>query len=126
MTLKDKKILELREQLAALQKEANQLKIDVADTQRVLAGKFDLIDEIQEELTAMEDVHVKAIVTDHALIRYLERMKGLNRAQVEAEILSPEILSWVNKLGGSGTYPSKEGFSICIKDGVVKTIKINK
>mgnify|MGYP006885815035 CR=1 FL=1 len=63
----------------------------------------------------------KLIVTEHALLRYCERVLGINLKEVEAEILSPEIIELVEKLGGTGQYPNRD-FKVVIKDFVITTV----
>jgi len=123
---RDPRIIGLQEKLALLQKEANELKITIAEAQRTLSDRFAQIDMIIEELEILDANTVQVVITDHAIVRFLERVKGIDRKQVENEILTPEILRLINQLGGNGTYPGKDGFSVCMKNGVVKTIKINR
>lgn len=64
-------------------------------------------------------------VSDHALLRYLERAKGLDREAVEAEILTNELVYQVRTLGGTGRFVS-EGRRVHVEDYVVVTIYSKK
>jgi len=58
-----------------------------------------------EEQNKANDVRVEElkkselIVTDHALIRYLERKKNFDTAKVRAEILTPQVRATIQQLG---------------------------
>lgn len=43
-------------------------------------------------------------ITDHALVRYIERIYGLDTEQLRKEILNTELEELAKKLGGSGKY----------------------
>ena len=59
-------------------------------------------------------------VSEHAIIRYLQRVYKLDLKKIEQEILTDDIKKQV-KLFGSGTFKS-EDFSVKVKDNVVVTI----
>jgi len=80
-----------------------------------------MIDELTEKIKRIEcngQIHV----SEHAIIRYFERVKGFDMEQIEKEILSAPIIDLIEKLGGSGSYPG-EGYSVVMKDFTVITIK---
>lgn len=60
------------------------------------------------------------IVSDHAIVRYLERVACIPRSSIEREILSPELEDVVKQLG-DGTYPVN-GFRVVVEDNTVVTI----
>jgi len=60
------------------------------------------------------------IVTNHALLRYFERVKGFDMEEVKKEILTEEVLRLHKELG-SGKFPN-EGFHVVIVNNVVKTV----
>jgi hypothetical protein len=60
-------------------------------------------------------------VTEHAIIRYLERVKGLDIEEIEKEILTDSLKDMVTNLGNTGTFPGN-GFRILMKDGTITTI----
>lgn len=61
-------------------------------------------------------------VSDHAIIRYLERVKGVDISEIKREILTPEICEYVSTLGGSGKFPAEEGFHIVMRNNTVITV----
>lgn len=60
-------------------------------------------------------------VSDHALVRYLERVKGLDREAIEAEMITDDLVEQVRVLGGNGKFVS-EGRRVIIRDFLIVTI----
>lgn len=81
-------------------------------------------DRIAAELArGSHEIHV----TDHALIRYLERVKGLDRAALEAEIVTDELQGLVDQIGGSGRIPLKaSGFTVVLRDYAILSLHANE
>lgn len=74
----------------------------------------------EEELKKLKTGN-KIIVSEHAVLRYLERTTELDLKAVENEILSEEVVSQYKTLG-NGKYPVSNGCKAVIKDNVVLTI----
>lgn len=115
------KLKRLRSQLAIAMGEREALKIKVSNVQREYNTKANEVKTIEREIAAAEKPEVLR-VSEHALLRYLERVKGINIAELEKEILSESVVKLVEQLGGSGTYPN-EGFSVVIKNFNVVTVE---
>lgn len=62
----------------------------------------------------------KIVVSEHALLRYLERKLGINLEELQGEIITPKLEELVKTLG-SGQYPA-EGCKLVVKDNVIVTI----
>jgi predicted nucleic acid-binding Zn-ribbon protein len=60
-------------------------------------------------------------VSDHAIIRYLERTKGIDIGVIKQEILSNELRNYVDTLGPNGQYPIGNSKYV-VKNSVVVTI----
>lgn len=60
-------------------------------------------------------------ISDHALLRYLERRRGLDREAIEAEILTDQLIEQVRVLGGTGKFVS-DGRRVVINNYVIVTI----
>lgn len=62
------------------------------------------------------------IVSEHAIIRYIERVLGINIEEVTNKIVPEEIKKQIEILG-NGTYSVDDGeFRIVLKDNVVVTV----
>jgi hypothetical protein len=60
-------------------------------------------------------------VSEHAILRCLERVKGLNIEEIEKEILTEGVRNMVTNLGNTGTFPNGD-FSLVLKEGTVITV----
>ena len=58
------------------------------------------------------------------MLRFLERVKGLDLREVEKEMLSdPKLIEAINTLGGNGTFPYKNQFQFVIRNNSIITVK---
>lgn len=115
-----RKIKGLKSQLKILQGDAEALKIEVANKQREYNNKLNLIKNLKDQIETFEsDKNIK--VSEHAIVRYFERVKGFNISEIEKEILTDEVLNLVDKLGGTGGYPNKD-FKVLMKNYTVTTV----
>jgi TolA-binding protein len=121
ITMKEaRKIKGLKSQLKLMEGDAEALKIEVANKQREYNAKLKSINSIKQEIDKFES-NKKIKVSEHAIVRYFERVKGFDMSEVEKEILTEEVLMLVDQLGGTGGYPNKN-FKILMKDYTVTTI----
>lgn len=61
------------------------------------------------------------VVSEHAIVRYLERIETINPSDVPGKILTDKLREMVAKLG-NGTFPV-EDFQVVVKNNVVITVK---
>jgi len=59
-------------------------------------------------------------VSDHAIVRYIERVIGIDTDQIRAAILGP-IAGLTAKVGDTGRFPA-DGFKVVVNKGVVVTV----
>lgn len=115
-----RKIKGLKTQLKKMEGDAEALKVDVAIKQREYKNKLDCIKVLKQEIKKHEN-NDNIRVSEHAIVRYFERVLGFDISQIEEEILSKSVLELVEKLGGSGSYPNKT-YQVVIKNYTVTTI----
>lgn len=60
-------------------------------------------------------------VSDHALVRYIERVKKIDLTHVRNEILEKGVANSVGALGGQGIYPC-DGFRAVVRNNMVLTV----
>lgn len=60
-------------------------------------------------------------ISDHAVVRYLERVKGMDIAAIKKEIL-PDDVAAKTKIGGNGYYPVNGQHKVRVKNGTVITV----
>ena len=68
---------------------------------------------------------MEIIITDHAAVRYLERVHKLDiKKIIKNEMEEKENLEKMIEVLGTGVFPIKENFKAVIKKNIVKTILI--
>lgn len=113
----------LQTQLAKIEGEIMSLKVDISNRNKELTTKLKIIDELKNKIESFKKKKgKKPIVSEHALLRYCERVKGIDFSEIENEILNESVMGMVDKLGGSGAYPNSNGYQVKMKDNVVVTI----
>lgn len=121
MALKQKEELKKLQSLMVKQKS----EIDLIKRERQLADERLAVAErnlkkIEEEMKKLKNGN-KIIVSEHAILRYLERTMELDIKAIEKEILTDETLKQYRTLG-NGKYPISNGCKAVIKDNVVITV----
>lgn len=118
-------------QIKAMQSQINQteadiivLKIELNEKQKEYNNKLIHLKGLKVKVANIEN-NKKLKVSEHALLRYFERVKGFDLSQIEKEILTESVLKLVDILGGDGTYPN-EDHSVVMKNYTVTTIVENK
>ena len=64
-------------------------------------------------------------ISDHALVRYMERIKGENFDNIRDDILPEKVINAIQTLGGKGEYPVQDGeneYMVRIENYTVITI----
>lgn len=61
-------------------------------------------------------------VSDHAIVRYMERILGVNIGNIRKAILTDTVRIYVDTLGPSGTYPASEKHRVRIENGIIVTV----
>ncbi len=110
----------LKSQLYNMEGDEAALKIEVANIQREYSQKVKAIERLKTKIESIERT-TKLKVSEHAMLRYLERVKGINLESLESEILSEEVRVMIETLGGTGGYPNKD-FKVMLKNYTVTTI----
>jgi len=112
---KEQKILNSRVDAIRMEMDAARNRLKMLDKDLVAAqhAVFLKKNEIRSAATL---AHPPAI-TDHALIRYLERKLGLDMDVIRAEILTDDLIAAAATLGGKCTYGK-----FVIKDNTVVTV----
>lgn len=113
-------VKELKSQLTKKQGELDAIKIEMVTRQKEYESKKKIVDELSIKIEKLEKP-TNPEISEHAILRYVERVMGINIDDIKKEILSEEVLDLIDKLGGNGTYPTKD-FRVVMKDNVVVTV----
>lgn len=79
-------------------------------------------DGLKAQIAAMTEARKEVVVTEHAILRYIERVYGIDLGEIKATMLSGNVLGLIDRFG-SGKIPC-EGGRLVVKDRVVVTVEI--
>ena len=114
------KLKQLETLLNKTQNDFDVLNTKIANDQRVLASKKKAIENIKSQIQAIS-ANKEITISEHALLRYLERVSKIDTDSVKKTIITPELIKMVETLGGNGKYPVGD-ITLVIRDYVVTTI----
>jgi len=104
-----------------LQAQRKQLNIEIQEKQQESAGLKSRIDTLQKKIEKLKSKKSNnLIVSEHALLRYIERVIGIDLQEIQNKVLPPEKVLEVKAMGNC-TYGLGD-HKITIKDGIVVTV----
>ena len=103
-----------------LQSEIEAIKIEREILNNKLQSAERNLGKIREEIKKLKEGN-KIIVSEHAMLRYIERVLGINLKEIEKRILTDEVKEQY-KIVGNGRFPINDEFRALIRDHVVVTI----
>jgi len=114
------------QELKQLQSRKAKLEIKIKDLQKTAREGQSDYDKAMGQMKAIENeiksfADVEVVVSEHAILRYMERVMGFDLEMVRTAILSPDNLMMIKKLG-AGKYPLPGGGRIVVKDNVIVSI----
>ena len=119
--MKKQTLKEVQTLLTKAKSELNMLKKDRDDCQRLVAKKEK---EVVELTTTLEKAKARPVVSEHAIVRYFERILEFDIEQIKNQIMDDDLAIKITQLG-NGQFPLSgvsHGTAI-VKDNVVVTIK---
>ena len=121
MAIKEKEELKKLNTLQVkLQSEIEAIKIEREILNNKLQSAERNLGKIREEIKKVKEGN-KIIVSEHAMLRYIERVLGINLKEIEKCILTDEVKKQY-KIVGNGRFPINDEFRALIRDNVVVTI----
>ena len=117
-----REIKKVKSKIRRASEEAKDLKSNVKLWQQMYSLKISEIQELTEKLKDMNKGDIK--ITEHAMLRYVERVLGIDIEQIEKSILEELNLETIEKLG-NGTYPVRN-FNVVIKENFIITVIKNE
>ena len=95
----------------------------LADERSSAMSKYDKaknqIKQIETEIDQL--TKSEPVVTEHAIIRYMERVRNYDIEILENEILTDDLKTQIKTLG-NGKYPIGNGFRAVVKDNSIVSI----
>jgi hypothetical protein len=94
---------------------------NIQTKEHLLQQKEIEVQKIYKQLVNMRQHH-RVKITDHALVRYMERICRVQINTVHDQLVTEQVLKYYAQLG-DGTYPTGHGLTrVVIKDGVIVTV----
>jgi len=112
---------QLQVHIADVKAKINNLKLEISGKNKELSLHEKELKTLTEKLNSFEKKDT--IISEHAYLRYFERVLGYDLEKIGKEILSEDILKMMETLGSSGKYPNQKGYRLVIKNNVVVTIE---
>ncbi len=107
--------------LEKLEGELGALKKQKISIGQEIQDKNTQVTKVRNELKKLNKKSDNIIISEHAILRYLERVKKIDLELLCAEILTKEVIENYQKLG-DGKYPINDEYKVVIKDNVVLTV----
>lgn len=108
-------------QLAKAKADAEVLKSAVSDAQRKYTLAVNQVKGLEDKIAALQESTVEPIVSEHAMLRWLERVNGLNLEAVRNVILDDGTSALI-KFTKNGRI-KKDGHTLVIKNNTVVTVE---
>lgn len=115
-----RELKQLQVQLAKAEAEHEAAREEMKQVQRKQALAVTRCKELREKIAPLGEKGI--IVTEHALLRYFERVLGYNLEAIETGLITPEVRA-VAKEFRNGVVPSV-GCRLVFKEGVVVTLEV--
>lgn len=121
MSLKNSQELkQLQSRKIKLEAEAQTLLEESKDYQRKYSKVCSQVYDIEKQIDGLKEKYI--IITEHAILRYLERVEGFDMEKVKASILPNDVKTQIKAFNGNGKYPIGSGFQIVVKDGSIVSV----
>ena len=116
MSGKANNLKSIRRALRQLEAEVINIQEDIEENQLLIDDKLEMIKTLKERKELLEKGEI--IISDHAMIRYIERVIGIPQSDIKSKIVSD---SFKRLYIGDGKY-KLDGVQYVIKDNVIVTI----
>lgn len=114
----------LKTQYNKLSAEYNTAKEDVERTMEISANIKKRLNDLRIKIEEIQSNSKDIIVTEHAQLRYIERVIGIDLVELKEKILPKETRELIDKaLRANGKYPAGE-HRVVISDKTVVTVEV--
>lgn len=114
------------QQLKQLQSRKAKLEVSVADLKKQLVEAQGLHDkalnQLKSVLAEIDSLAVReVVVTEHAVLRYIERAMGVDIDHIKDQILTSETRRLIENLG-NGKYPIGNKLRVIVKNNTIISV----
>jgi septal ring factor EnvC (AmiA/AmiB activator) len=110
---------QLRTRLAKAEAEADAAKEETRVSQKRETDARKLVSDLKQQIERLEGK--RPILTEHALLRYFERVLGYDLEAITSGLLSEPVVALIGQMP-NGRIPAP-GCRLVVKDGVVVTLE---
>ena len=116
------KLKHLQTRRSSLQLEIDQAMLNKQDVTKRLDVMLQQRNSIDEEIKQLSMKAEQVIVSEHAILRYLERAMNLDLDAIKKEILSESLVASCAAFR-SGKFPIGRGIKAVVKNNVIVTVE---
>jgi len=77
---------------------------ELHEVQREVNERLAVVDELKQEIHLLQMKQATPTVTEHAILRYISRVLGIDLDEIRDRILTESVVKQIQTLG-NGTYP---------------------
>lgn len=116
----------LQVQLSRERDSLDSVKKDVNEAKQKISQHENRINSLKKNISRITEGEKKVIVSEHAILRYFERVLGFDINDIKKFVLPEDVQKAVIELGGKGRFPVKnqngKQHTLIIENHVVKSV----
>lgn len=113
-----KRIKELEQLNDNMRLELKGHRLAIANIEKELSYRSNELNKLK---TRQKNLQKGVACSDHAVVRYVERIVGIGKEDIIAQFLTDDVVEQIKTAGGSGKFPSGD-VTLVVKDYVVVTV----
>lgn len=122
MSVRDSHLLkQLETRLSKLRAERDMTKQALQEAEAAHVAVGEKVRAVEREIANLKDGSREPVLTEHALLRYIERVHGIDLDQIRAQMLTPAVAEQIRTLR-SCRLPIGNGVTLVVEAGVIKTV----
>lgn len=113
---------QLESRLSKLRAERDVQRQALTEAEQAHQAACDKLRSVEREIAELKTSSSEPVVTEHALLRYLERVHGIDLEKIKSEMVTPTVAEKILALK-SCRLPIGNGACLVVKGGVVHTVE---
>ena len=119
----EKQVKSLRSQISKKKDAIKAVQMEISHCQKEHSRLVNEKNSLQNKLRHLLNKKEIIEISDHAVVRYLERIEGVDLSYIRDCILTDEFMRVFKQLSDSGEFPSGTGFVVVVRNNRVVTVK---
>jgi predicted nucleic acid-binding Zn-ribbon protein len=116
----NQRIADEQHKIEQYNRETNELQEKLNGLKTKRGASSNLIHQLKQQVEALAKKDI--VVSEHAMLRYLERAHGIDPDELKQHILTSQVRTMINGMA-SGKFPLGNGMRAVVKDRVIITIE---